>query len=111
MLTASREPESDFVRNKEMSVGEGMIAEAIVTRRTVSLNALTPSADFAKLADDGIVICVPLFTSDNQVLGVLTIERLPLSQIQPPGRQTGLHRRGMVRFGHRKCPYLQGYAG
>jgi len=83
VLAASREPKEDFVRHKEIPVDEGMAAEAIVTRRTVSLNALTPSADFAKLADDGIVICVPLFTSDNQVLGVLTIERLPFLKFNP----------------------------
>ena len=83
LLAACQDPEGDFVRQTELPVDDGMVAEAISTRRTVSLNALTPSADFAKLADDGIVICVPLLNNDNQVLGVLNIERLPFLKFNP----------------------------
>ncbi len=83
LLAACQDPEDDFERQTELSVDEGMVAEAISTNRTVSLNALTPSADFAQLADDGIVICVPLLDSNNHVLGVLNIERLPFLKFNP----------------------------
>lgn len=83
VLAASRDPDTGFNRHRELAVDEGMVQAAVSSRRTVSLNALTPSADFAALAADGIVICVPLLNSKNQVLGVLNIEKLPFIKFNP----------------------------
>ena len=83
VLAAGRDPEGEFHRRPELSLDEGMVAEAVTSRRTVSLNTLTPSTDFIKLAGDGIVICVPLFNSKKQVLGVLNIEKLPFIKFNP----------------------------
>ena len=83
LLSASQDPPSGFERRRELSLDEGMAATAIASRRTVSLNALTPSKDFSKLAATGIVICVPLLNSKNQVLGVLNIEKLPFIKFNP----------------------------
>ena len=82
-LAASQQPESGFERRQELPVDEGMAGEAIISRRTVSLNAMTPSADFAALAAEGIIICVPLLNSKRQVLGLLTIEKLPFIKFNP----------------------------
>lgn len=83
VLAAEHDPEGEFQRRSELSVDEGMVAEAVTSRRSVSLNALTPSTQFTELAAEGIVICVPLLNSKNQVLGILNIERLPFIKFNP----------------------------
>jgi diguanylate cyclase (GGDEF)-like protein len=83
VLAAGHDPEGQFKRRSELIVDEGMVAEAVTSRQSVSLNALTPSTNFTDLAAEGIVICVPLLNSKNQVLGVLNIERLPFIKFNP----------------------------
>jgi diguanylate cyclase (GGDEF)-like protein len=83
VLAAGRNQDDDFKRRIEIGVDEGMVAEAVTSRRTVSLNALTPSTHFPQLVAEGIVICVPLLNSKNQVLGVLNVERLPFIKFNP----------------------------
>jgi diguanylate cyclase (GGDEF)-like protein len=83
VLAASRDPEAETKRRRELSLDEGMVSTAIVSRRTVSLNALTPTADFPALAAAGTVICVPLLNSKKQVLGTLNIDKLPFIKFNP----------------------------
>ena len=83
VLAAAHEPEEDLTRRDELPVDEGIVEIAITSGETVSLNALTSSEEFAALSEEGIVICVPLLNSKDQVLGVLNIEKLPFIKFNP----------------------------
>ena len=83
VLEAARPADVDFDRPEELDTTRGILRIVLVERRTATVRDVMPEATPALIMGQRLLMAAPLLSEDGEVMGILTVERMPFLRFTP----------------------------
>ncbi len=83
VLTDARPEQSDFQRPRELDTQRGIPAIVLSEQRTVTIRDVFTAASPTQIAREPLLIATPLVGQNHEVIGILTVERMPFLRLTP----------------------------
>jgi polysaccharide biosynthesis protein PelD len=83
VLKEARPEHADFQRPRELDTQRGIPAIVLSEQRTVTIRDVFTAASPTQIAREPLLIATPLIGQNHEVIGILTVERMPFLRLTP----------------------------